>query len=95
MLITGILPFARAGILPSDCSHLGGWQYEDCENILGDESLSLDEKEDLYLNLLANQGKLPSHEFAWGWNEGLVWDTAPSDVVPKKIKIKACSPNKF
>ena len=87
LLITSALPLARAAILPGSCSHLGDWQEEECNNILLDDSLSLWQKEDLYLNLLESQGKLPSHEFALKWNRGLLFSGPPSNVVPKSSGI--------
>jgi len=63
LLVGLILPLTGASVLPSDCSHFGGWQQEECSNILEDFSLNLAQKQDLYLNLLESQGILPSHEF--------------------------------
>lgn len=78
LLVSSLLPFARASVLPSDCSHLGGWQQGECSNILADASLSLAQKEDLYLNLLESQELLPSHEFALNWNRQLQFNGPPT-----------------
>lgn len=74
---------AGASILPDNCSAFGGEQRTDCENILRDSSLTLVEKEDLYLNLIESQGALPSHEFAWEWNKKINFTTAPAGVQQK------------
>ncbi len=87
VLMTSVLPFARAAILPSDCSHLGGWQQEECKNILADTSLSLGQKEDLYLNLLESQQTLPSHDFAFKWNKKQVFEGPPAGAMPQSSGI--------
>ncbi len=82
-LLTSLVPFARASILPGNCSQFSGEAQQDCQNILSDSSLSLSEKEDLYLNLIANQSRLPSHDFAWNWNQSITWASTPANVVPQ------------
>ena len=81
-LITALMPLARASVLPGNCAQFSGEAQQDCQNILGDAGLSLAEKEDLYLNLVANQGRLPAHDFAWNWNNNISWASPPSSVVP-------------
>jgi len=81
-LITAILPFAKASILPDNCSQFNDWKFQDCQNILNDTSISLKEKEDLYINLLAGQSKLPAHDFAWNWNKTTTLNSIPENVSP-------------
>ena len=87
LVLSWLLPFAEASVLPSGCSHLGGWQQVECENILGDGSLGLGQKEDLYLNLLESQGILPSHGFVLGWNRQLEFSDPPPGVEPQSSGI--------
>jgi len=87
LVLSSLLPFARASVLPSDWSHLSDWQQAECENILSDGSLNLDQKEDLYLNLLESQGILPSHGFVFNWNRQLEFSEPPASVVPQSSGI--------
>jgi hypothetical protein len=80
--ITFFLPYAEAGVLPANCSHLTESLAVDCSVILGDSMLSVEEKEDLYLNILADQGELGSFGFAWNFNEGIAWNGNPNSAVP-------------
>lgn len=77
----GFLPIARA--LPLECNVFSGWQLQECQNIVGDNSLSGGQKQDLYLNLLSGQGLLPPFEFLKEWNAGLEWSTPPSSAKPE------------
>lgn len=75
-----LLTPACSAILPANCDHLNGWKKSECENILADESLSVEQKEDLYLNLLSKQGVLPDYAFVWNWNNSLNFSKAPANV---------------
>lgn len=79
VLMTFILPFAKADILPLDCGNLTGWQYDECVNLLNDTSLAQGQKEDLYLNLIESQGKLASYDFIWKWNKEIEFSKAPEN----------------
>lgn len=75
-----LLTYAYSAILPANCDHLNGWKKSECKNILADESLSAEQKEDLYLNLLSEQGMLPDYDFVWSWNTSLNFSEAPANV---------------
>lgn len=75
-----LITSAYSAILPANCDHLNGWKKSECENVLADESLSLGQKEDLYLNLLSDQGLLPDYSFVWNWNSSLNFSEAPAGV---------------
>ncbi len=75
-----LLTYTYSAILPANCNHLNGWKKSECENILADKSISVEQKEDLYLNLLSEQGTLPNYTFIWNWNTSLNFSEAPVDV---------------
>ncbi len=75
-----LITSAYSAILPANCDHLNGWKKSECENILADESLSVEQKEDLYLNLLSKQGVLPDYAFIWNWNNSLNFSEAPANL---------------
>ena len=77
-----LLSIAYANILPPNCNAFQGEQFQDCQNILTDSSLSQPEKEDLYLNLVNNQSDLASHDFVWTWNTLITFNQAPDSVTP-------------
>ncbi len=98
ILVTFVLPFANADILPSDCGHLTDWQYEECVNLLSDTSLNQEQKEDLYLHLIQSQDKLSSYYFIGEWNNNLEFnepanETQSSGII-KDSWIKIISVNK-
>jgi len=72
-----ILPITIASVLPSNCDAFEGEKRMDCQSILADFSLSLSEKEDLYLNLVHAQTELGSFDFAYEWNKNISNQTAP------------------
>jgi len=78
IMITILAPITGASILPNDCNQFSDWKQEECQNILTDSSLSLEQKQDLYLNLLNSQEKLASYDFVWSWNESLQWIEPPA-----------------
>lgn len=76
-----MLPLATASILPTDCS-LAPVNYTECQNIISDTSLSLTEKQDLYLNLLNPQTDLPNYDFIWNWNNQITFSNPPETITP-------------
>lgn len=71
-----ILPAVTAGILPPSCEN-APVDYEECQHILSDTTLSQTKKEDLYLNLLNPQTDLPAHDFVWSWNNQIMFSNPP------------------
>ena len=75
-----VFPVVTA-LVPIDCSKFSGWQASDCSNIVSDGSLSAAQKQDLYLNLVSNQGELAPFGFIENWNKSLEWGTPPESAV--------------
>ncbi|MFH0714490.1 MAG: Ig-like domain-containing protein [Candidatus Diapherotrites archaeon] len=80
-LLALLVPLVHASILPTNCA-LAPIDYQDCQNLLSDTSLSQAEKEDIYLNLSNPQTSLPAHDFAWQWNTKIIFNTQPPQGVP-------------
>ncbi|MFH0955303.1 MAG: hypothetical protein V1777_04330 [Candidatus Micrarchaeota archaeon] len=74
-----------ASILPTNCNAFQGDQLQDCQNILTDSSLTVQQKEDLYLNLLENQSELASFNFAYNWNKNLQFTNPPTQTQSQGI----------
>ena len=92
--------FSSASILPDNCGEFSGWKLEECQNILEDSSLGTTEKEDLYFNLLVEQGELGSFDFVHNWNKKIEFNSIPlgvevkNDGIIKNAWVKLVSVNK-
>ena len=76
-----------ASSIPLNCDSFQEWQKQECEQILNDGSLSLEEEKDLFLNLRFSQEELPLYDEIWNYNSGLNFYASPNNVEVKETRV--------